>query len=102
MHKLIPLLTAFCLALVACPPLPPDGPEPAPSAQGGAPGCSGSPCAVTCCHYRRLECEEAQPTAKGSSCVEVCETAADEGIELAKSPSCLEWVTSCDAARACD
>lgn len=102
MKSLYLLPMAVALLAVACPPLPPDVPEPPSPSDGGAPSCSGDPCDVTCCHYRRLGCDEGEDTPKGRSCEDVCEVADAEGIELSKDPACMSEASSCEAARDCD
>lgn len=106
-------MRAFALLLslsaCTCSPAPvPIGPEPEPDAGvdggssegGGGAGISrGSACERACANLDRLGCEEAKPTKKGTTCTEVCEDAAAEGIDLGNR--CTARAKTCDEARRC-
>jgi hypothetical protein len=49
------------LILCACPPPKPPVPPP-----------GNATCSDVCAHYAKLGCIAAQPTAKGASCIDVC------------------------------
>lgn len=68
-------------------------------------GCPGprsarETCAAACSRLAEMRCQEAEPTRRGTTCAEVCENAASEGIDIA-GRGCVESAGSCDAARRC-
>lgn len=99
-------LVVLALVVAGCPPPAPqpvDPPQPAQDAgaDAGPAPVEGDACAHACTAYRRLRCEEGEPTARGAPCEDVCRNAAERGIDLAPRPSCFDDSQSCAAARAC-
>lgn len=104
MTKLLPLVLA--LLLTACPnPITPVGPKPKPIGQDAAvlpDGALATPCEAVCAAYRGLECPEGADTPKGHTCEEVCQNAAEHGIDLGGSVNgCIVKATTCGEVRAC-
>ncbi len=77
------------------PPSPWDNPP--PEARDAAPS---SGCAAACQRLASLGCQESQPTAKGASCVDVCQNAEDSGV-ISLGPDCIVHADSCASAKAC-
>lgn len=55
-----------------------------------------------CEKLRVLECEEGQPTPEGSTCEEVLNNAAKEGIDLVGNVECTLAAETCAEARTCE
>jgi hypothetical protein len=76
----------------------PDGA--APARDGGTP----AGCAAACDWWTVHDCPEAKPTAKGATCVEVCQNTEDSGV-ISLGLDCVVHADSqadpCAAARAC-
>jgi hypothetical protein len=70
-------------------------PTPAPSADAGGP----ITCASVCDHGAIIGCLWAQPTPKGASCERVCLNATNVGQPW--SLDCIQRLSSCDSALAC-
>lgn len=85
-------LALVTLALLACSAVPP---APAPY-DGGDP----ASCDDACAHLAELGCEEAEPTAEGATCVEVCRNVEGSSI-VSLNPSCVVLVESCEAVGDC-
>ena len=83
------------VAAAQCSPMPP--PEPPPVVVIEEPDGGWSTCASACVRLAELGCTEAQPTRKGTTCTQVCEDAAAEGIELAAGWQ--DWRTCEDVRR---
>lgn len=114
MSKMIDYLKAaggeaslLAFLLTACPPDPevPVGPKPKPIGQDAAvlpDGALATPCEAVCAAYRGLECPEGEDTPRGHTCEEVCQNAAQHGIDLSGSVNeCIVKTTTCDEIRAC-
>lgn len=101
------LLVIAALALWGCPPDPeaPIGPKPKPVGQDAAmlpDGALATPCEAVCGAYRMLRCPEGEPTKKGHTCEEVCQNAAQEGIDLSGSVNeCIVKAATCREVRVC-
>ena len=94
-------LYAFVLPLVlfyACSPTP--SPEP-PKPPGPDAWVEGATCADACNHMAILGCEEAKPTPKGATCVEVCENVQNSGV-MTWNLDCLMGTKSCAQVDVCD
>ena len=105
MRRLV--LLPFLFLPLGCPPDPevPVGPKPKPVGQDAAvlpDGALATPCEAVCAAYRMLGCPEGEDTsAKKGSCEKVCQNAAEEGIDLSGSVSCIVKAGTCQAVRAC-
>lgn len=71
-------------------------PPPAPVGSAGASGCSAA-----CAKLAQLGCPEAQPTAKGASCVDVCSNMSDDASPVSAQTDCVVRAGTCDDAKAC-
>ena len=86
------------LALCGCGPLPePEVPDPPGPGADEPETCTG-----LCNREAALHCEEALPTARGGTCVEVCEHVAAHGIDLVPAAACMNAAPTCDALRNCE
>lgn len=85
------LLTGCEALSPACVPVEPEAPaQPVDDAR------------ATCDEWRRLGCEEGEPTAKGASCEDVTRDAEAEGIDLTPPLGCLRSAATCDQMRRCE
>jgi hypothetical protein len=111
MRKIFILMTLLVVAVFGCqlgpfpkPPPQPEPPSPWDNPSDAAPVPSppdDSPCGKACAKLLALGCPEAQPTAAGATCTQVCvnnETGPD-GTSLV--PFCVAAAESCSIARAC-
>jgi hypothetical protein len=82
------------------PPDPWDGPGPdSPADASPPPPVTGASCADACAKLAALGCPEAKPTAKGATCVEVCQNTLGSPVSL--QPDCVVHASDCPAAAAC-
>ncbi len=58
-------------------------------------------CIGACSHLKDMKCPEAEPTTKGSTCVEVCENASSDGSPISFQTDCVIQAHSCNDANAC-
>lgn len=79
-------LVFLVLALTGCPPEP-------------QPPVVGSGCEAACQRMQQMECEIGRPTANGSTCFQVCDTAEHNGVDFATE--CLLSAPTCAAADDC-
>ena len=89
------LLLAAALSSGFCQPQP--GPPPGPAPLDG----SVTACSASCSKYRELGCEEGKPTAKGHTCEEVCNNAAESGIDLGGPADCIAAAKDCASVEKC-
>jgi hypothetical protein len=87
------LALALTLA-VGCNPLLP-APAPAPQKRDDV------PCSEACARLASLECEEAQPTPDGTTCVEICDGLNASG-SVTYPTGCVAAAKDCAEARACE
>jgi len=88
--------------LVAAQCVPPPEPEPTPSpAPSVEPPNDGTPCGWTCAAFRRLGCEEGEPTPAGDECEDWCQNGREHGYELARDRECAAGTRTCDEVRDC-
>lgn len=98
-HFSLAALTALALVGAqggSCHREPTPRPEPAPLGDSAAPG----DCSAACSHLRDLGCPAGQPTPKGASCEEVCQSTEDSGV-VTLNPACVARAASCDAVDNC-
>jgi hypothetical protein len=92
-HHLFIVAWALPVLLLGCPkphvPDPPTGPD------GAAP----ATCEAVCAHWSDLGCEEAKPTPKGESCVDVCDNIQQSNLK--DDLDCQLAVASCDQIDDC-
>lgn len=74
------------LLLIGCTHVPP---QPPPDVL--------SDCAMACERLRYLECEAAQPTPDGHTCLEMCETTEATGYTTTH-PECIAMASDCEDA----
>lgn len=93
----------FAGLLVGCynryepPPLPPPPPVEHPDGPDGR-----SACERACDRFEQLGCKEAEPSAQGKECADVCEGLAESGFDLiGDDPECIPQSQSCEEAREC-
>jgi hypothetical protein len=85
-------LIAWCIAwCIACGPTPVPGPAPRETPET---------CASACENFRKLGCEEGDPTPEGKTCEDVCTQAGQSYVGL--DTQCVTRATSCEEARACE
>ena len=103
------LLVAFLASTCEVGPFPKPAPQPEPpspwdshtdAAPAPAPDDS-SLCAVACRKLAALGCPEAQPTASGATCTQVCENAESGPSGTSFGPQCVAQAESCQLARKC-
>lgn len=97
----LPLIFAVCGS--HCPSPAPNPPPPPPISQDATTvdGVTLGPCGFACTRYRQLGCPEGAPTPAGHSCEEVCENAAQNGIDLGGPSTCTAVAGTCQEVRAC-
>lgn len=109
-------LAILILALVAlgCElgPFPKPPPQPEPPSPWDNPGdaappepeevdaAAHTPCYRACKQLAKLGCPEAQPTAAGATCVQVCTNIESSGV-ITMGPECVATAESCSIAKAC-
>ena len=77
-------------------------PTPSPTSPDTEPEASVSKVTKLCNAYRKLGCEEGQPTPEGATCETVVRNAKAEGIDLVGNVTCVTKATTCDEARNCN
>lgn len=82
------------------PPTPWDYPTDAAPAPEDLDASAHTPCYRACQQWAKLRCKEAEPTAAGATCAQVCTSAESSGV-VSMHPECVAKQSSCDAARAC-
>ena len=89
------------------PPEQPEPPSPWDSSFDAAPNepeevdaSAHTPCYLACKRLEKLGCKEAQPTAAGATCTQVCTNTESSGV-VSMGPECVAKETSCTGARAC-
>lgn len=88
------------LALVGCPPVH-DAKEPEPDrGSGGFGPIVRAGCPEACAHGAELGCSWSKPTARGASCVEVCEN-VQASATVAWNCDCMVRAESCAKADRC-
>jgi len=109
--SLMLLLSALALGCELGPfPKPP--PQPAPpspwdnSSDAQPPpedldGASHTPCYQACARLKALGCPEAQPTAAGATCTQVCANNSGGPPGTSLDPECVARAESCSIARSC-
>jgi hypothetical protein len=89
---------ALLILLAGCPPTPAPDPKPTPD-PGPEPPPPIANCETACAHASALGCSWSKPTAKGASCIDVCQNAQTwQPWDLA----CRSSAASCAAADECD
>lgn len=110
--KRLLFILSFSFGCIACPkPVPTPTPLPEPSQMdGGNTGADGAPgrtdavlsvCQLECQKLAALACPAAKPTAKGASCVTVCENIQSSGV-VHLIPECVRLATTCNAIDKCN
>ena len=56
-------------------------------------------CAAACERLEALECEEAEPTPNGTTCVQVCRNTENSPITL--NPACVVGIATCEQIEDC-
>jgi hypothetical protein len=78
-------ISLICI-LFGCTPTPPPEPEPITPKPGAT-------CMNMCAHLQVLGCPEGEDTPGGATCVEVCESTLEAGLDL--HTDCVMGVTKC-------
>jgi hypothetical protein len=102
MSRLLPLcalLTALLVGTSACPPGP--GPVPPAPPQDAGLDASAATCGSACDRWRELGCEQAEDTADGATCEDVCDNIQSSGI-IEWDLACRASVADCAAIDACE
>ena len=104
---LVALLASSCeLGPFPKPPPQPEPPSPWDSAHDAAPpdedvdAAAHTPCYQACQRLKALGCPEAEPTAAGATCTQVCTNAETSGV-VSFNPTCVARAQSCSLARRC-
>lgn len=101
------LLASSCeLGPFPKPPPQPEPPSPWDSSTDAAPpdeevdAAAHTPCYLACQRLKALGCQEAQPTAAGATCTQVCSNVQSSGV-VSMNPECVARAESCSIARKC-
>jgi len=112
MIKTILFLSAFLVVACELGPFPKPPPQPEPPSPWDTPGdaeappeevdgATHTPCYLACAHLKALGCPEAQPTAAGATCTQVCANNESGPGGTSLAPSCVLAAESCSLARKC-
>ncbi len=82
------------------PPSPWDYPTDAAPAPEDVDAAAHTPCYLACQKLAKLGCKEAEPTAAGATCTQVC-TNVESTAGMSMAPDCVAHATSCPIARQC-
>ncbi len=112
-HSNLFALLALATAAIGCeigpfpkPPPQPEPPSPWDSPADAAPppedldAAAHTPCYLACRQLTKLGCKEAEPTAAGATCTQVCANIESSGV-VSMYPNCVAGAESCSIARAC-
>jgi hypothetical protein len=105
------LLSALLASTCEVGPFPKPAPQPGPPSPWDTPtdaapppeeidAAAHTPCYLACQRLTKLGCPEAQPTAEGATCTQVCTNIESTG-NISMGPECVAGATTCKIARAC-